>query len=87
MANIIIGAPYLVLTKEQYTELTEIISSESLDNFLGDFFQLPNYPDLYFALSSDLTDGDYDGITEWLDPLTLGEAYFTTSVQANIYVP
>lgn len=82
MGNIVINQPYVVLTNEQYQELYELLNGKNL----GDFFQIPGYS-YWFALRSDLMDGDLDAITGWIDEVALGEAYFTNSVQPNIIMP
>lgn len=82
MGNIVINQPYVVLTDDQYQELYGLLNG----NNLGDFFQIPGYS-YWFALRSDLMDGDLAAITGWIDEVALGEAYFTNSVQPNITMP
>ena len=81
MANEIhIGDLYYVLAEEDYQFMKEVYPVG-----VADFFSIDAIPGLYFAWSQDIDGSEHSGLVTYLGSLSIGEAYFTTSVQANIF--
>lgn len=80
---ITLNVPYYVLTADDYDFLNEINST-----LVKDFFEFEiNGQSYWFALQSDILGDEYPDIISEIGELNLGEAWFTNSVQANVYFP